>query len=274
MDNKNIKNPKKTTASAINETIISQQEDLLAQPSSSKSVRGSPPSKTTTTRVESPTTPSEVREENTSVRKVRKIRDELRGFLMKDPSKVTKAVIAFVLDKWSETEDILMDIVAENSELKVKSNQLEGKATPQLSYASAVGLPQIPGRKIMQKKPNVVIKLTEVGKYESSDKVKEVMVSRVLKDMRTIKIRNIRKVRENGLLIETETEKDLQLIQGNGKLRETGLKAEEPKRVGPKLLIYDVDKAMKDSDLLDELYHRNIAECGISEQEFKKAVRV
>lgn len=297
MESKN----KKPAASAANEeNLMIYEEEVLAEHSKRRSVDRSPPTKISTPksttvegdsaswktestkekRVESPKENNNNNDkgEEDAVSKIRSIRDELRAFLLKDSSKVNKSVLAYVLSKWSETEDILMDVVAQKEQLKSKVEQNPKRTDPsviqQMSYAGAVSMPPVPGGRRHQKSNVVILRPVDSGKYESSEKVKETVVSKVLRDMKTIKIKNIRKIRDKGLLIETETEKDLKLIQASKKINEEGLKIEEPRKIGPKLLIFDVSKEMKDSDILEEIYHRNVAEKGMTQEEFKKDVRV
>ena len=51
-----------------------------------------------------------------------------------------------------------------------------------------------------------------------------------------------------------------------------GLKVEDPKKIGPKVLLFDVE--MTNEDLLNEMCEKNLRNAGLSEKEFKERVRV
>jgi len=66
-----------------------------------------------------------------------------------------------------------------------------------------------------------------------------------------------------GLVIEIDSTKDKELIKA-AKLEEIVLKLEEPKRIKPMLIIYDVEKEFKPEELKSELLWKNID--GITEE--------
>lgn len=54
---------------------------------------------------------------------------------------------------------------------------------------------------------------------------------------------------------------------------EVGFKVEEPRKVGPKLIVYDVPNVLTNEKFLSELSSMNFREC-VGENVFKERVRV
>lgn len=57
------------------------------------------------------------------------------------------------------------------------------------------------------------------------------------------------------------------------RFNELGLKVDVPRRVGPKLIVYDVPNELTNDEFMKEFYDKNLKGC-VSENEFKERVRV
>lgn len=71
-----------------------------------------------------------------------------------------------------------------------------------------------------------------------------------------LKIRNLRKIRNNGILIETKTRESLELILKK-KLEEAGLKASLPNKRLSRVIIYDVPRNFSESSLAEAIHIQN-----------------
>lgn len=58
------------------------------------------------------------------------------------------------------------------------------------------------------------------------------------------------------------------------KFGDFGLKVEAPKKVGSKVVIFDVENEMTDEELANEVYAKNLMNAGVTENEFKEKVRI
>ena len=52
------------------------------------------------------------------------------------------------------------------------------------------------------------------------------------------------------------------------KFGDLGLKVESPKNIGPKIIVFDIENEMKNDELMDELYLKNLKDAGVSDEEF------
>lgn len=87
-----------------------------------------------------------------------------------------------------------------------------------------------------------------------------------------LKIRNFRKIKNNGILIETETKNDLVQILQSKKLEEAGLKAGLPRKIQPRFIIFDVPRDYNEN-MLAEAIHLQNAE-GINKQKFNNELKL
>jgi len=91
----------------------------------------------------------------------------------------------------------------------------------------------------------------------NNDEIKTAIKDK-LKDVRNkLKIREMKQMKNKGIIIEVKDEKDLNLIKGS-KLEEIGLKTQEPAKFHPTVIIYDVEKDLQVEEMIDELIGKNL----------------
>lgn len=204
--------------------------------------------------------------------KLRTLRDELNVFLFNDSNKVTRSAIGYILAKWNQTEDFLTDTLAD---LKVpravgpeERVAVPTHVTPAMTFAKVAASRPDPMARV--RKLNVVILKPKQG--SKIEGVKERVISALMPVMTNIKVWNIRKIRDRGVFVETESEKDLQAMKEGIEEHIKDIQVGDPRKIGPKILIFDVPKDMKETEVLEELYERNVAETGLTWDEFKGRV--
>ena len=119
----------------------------------------------------------------------------------------------------------------------------------------------------------VVVKAKDDSVKITSEEVKEKVMKNVNSDLK-ISVRAVRKTRSGGLAIEAASERDIRMLRECKKFGALGLKVEDPKKIGPKVLLFDLENEMTNEDLLNEVYEKNLRNAGVSEKEFKERVRV
>ena len=82
---------------------------------------------------------------------------------------------------------------------------------------------------------------------------------------------NIRSMRstEKVLIIETETEKDIQKLNEMEALKKHSFVIEKPRKKNPLMIIYDVPSTKTDQDIKDTIYEQNFEE-SLSKDEFNQ----
>ncbi|CAK9834510.1 Uncharacterized 50 kDa protein in type I retrotransposable element R1DM [Anthophora retusa] len=121
----------------------------------------------------------------------------------------------------------------------------------------------------------VVVRAKDANVKMTSDQVKD-KIMRDVSGQLDVRVKAVRKTRSGGVAIEAATAKDLQLLRECKKFDDVGLKVEMPKKIGPKLLVFDVPCEIANDEFLNELYARNVKDgkCCMSEGEFKDRSRV
>lgn len=93
----------------------------------------------------------------------------------------------------------------------------------------------------------------------SNDDIKKAVIKRCDKIKDKIKVKNVRQMRQKGIIMEVDSRQDAKLIEQIN-LKEIGLKIESPKKHCPSIMIYDVEKKLTKEELKEDLINKNFAE--------------
>ena len=220
---------------------------------------------------------------------MRVIGNKVRKFIFTD--KVTKVASEFLLRCVAEYEEQMMRMIAKNEKLNGRIEECEKSLAQRsanvvigtgVSYASmaskgavkTAGSSQASASECVRDKTYaVVVKAKDDSVKITSEEVKEKVMKNVNSDLK-ISVRAVRKTRSGGLAIEAASERDIRMLRECKKFGALGLKVEDPKKIGPKVLLFDLENEMTNEDLLNEVYEKNLRNAGVSEKEFKERVRV
>lgn len=106
----------------------------------------------------------------------------------------------------------------------------------------------------------------------TSNQVKEKVMNEVSAGL-NVRVKAVRKTRSGGIAVETVSANDLKKMRECKKFEEIGMRVDEPKKIGAKVMIFDVPCEMTNDVLMNELYMKNLSDC-VSENEFKERARV
>ncbi|KAK9293925.1 hypothetical protein QLX08_011294 [Tetragonisca angustula] len=204
-------------------------------------------------------------------------KETLRKFIFTE--KVTKVASEFLLRCVAEYEEQMMRMIAKNERLNGRIKECEkllaqrSVSGASVSYASmaskgvmkTTGLSQACASERVREKTYAVA----VKAKDDSEKV----MKNVSGDLK-ICVRAMRKTRSGGLVIEAASERDIKMLRECKKFGALSLKVEDPKKISPKVLVFDVENDMTNEDLVKEVYEKNLKNAGVSEKEFKERVRV
>lgn len=109
-----------------------------------------------------------------------------------------------------------------------------------------------------QKKHIVTIFPKENSKIEDSDETKKVIISSMAPTKEKLKIVNVRKISNRGVLIETKTEKDLRSVMENEKLRAAGLTVGVPAKLRPRILIRGIPTPLQEKEITSAVRLQNL----------------
>lgn len=213
---------------------------------------------------------------------------KLRKFLFADSSKVSKAASEFILNCVGEYEEMMVRLIGKNERLQGRLDEClrraDLSATDGRSYASVCrkeGETQMSGEKVVDNGVNVRNEMRERSyavivrandAKMSSEQVKEKVMRNVSKEL-NVRVRAVRKTRSGGIAIETASENELKKMIECKRFSELGLKVDVPRRIGPKLIVYDVPNELTNDDFMKELYDKNL-KGRVDESVFKERVRV
>jgi len=165
----------------------------------------------------------------------------------------------------SEIGKMVREVVREEVQ-KIRNEKEETSGTYSQAVRSvATVIPPVTGSKppVMQPPKQVIVKHDTKDSLEVTKELKRLVVpSRIgLKVRRLVHIRN-------GVIVEAETDEGVDNLLAHVPLREAGLKVERPTKKKPVVMIYDVGADLKDEEIKDEVYHKNMQDSEIGKDEF------
>lgn len=85
-----------------------------------------------------------------------------------------------------------------------------------------------------------------------------------------VRVRAVRRSIGGGIAIEIVSEAERNKILECKRFEETSLRVGLPKKIGPKVLIYDDPNEMTNERLLNEMYTKNLSKC-VTKSEFDES---
>ena len=205
--------------------------------------------------------------DNLLIQRIQSERESLEDYLFTDTNKVSKSMSKFVLAKWSTLERQLYEQFVEAQKWKSAYEAIKGATMqPKQTYAEKVMVkaPTVPKELIKSPKTIVTVFPAEGTKITNSEQTKEIVMGSFKPVTDKLRIRNLRKIRNNGVLIETEGRNDLMQILQSKKLEEAGLKASLPSKKQPRIIIFDVPREYCENTLTEAIHLQNAE--GINKQ--------
>ena len=89
-----------------------------------------------------------------------------------------------------------------------------------------------------------------------------------------IRVKAVRKTRSGGLAMEAASKFEMKMLKECKKFGDLGLKVEPPRKIGPKVVVFDVANEMTSEVFMNELYERNLKRANASENEFMQRARM
>ncbi|XP_061942810.1 uncharacterized protein LOC133667561 [Apis cerana] len=120
--------------------------------------------------------------------------------------------------------------------------------------------------------PSNFITISDAGIANNSEKTKEAVLKIVSPVAEKLKVKHIKKISGNGILVETAGQKDLTTLLKYRKLREAGFVVNVPAKKCPRVIIYDISRANNDEEIMKALIEQNL-ETNTKEM-FRRQVRL
>ena len=156
---------------------------------------------------------------------VKKERKDLERFLFEESTKINRPAIKYILEKWASMEARLQEALVENKVLKEVARKV-GKLQPEApTYAQAAAMrrqvprvpgpsPTVPGKKTLPPKEKYEVVLIRPKKEDkrNNEDIKADVLKGLSKVRKTLKVRSIRQMRKQGLVVEVMSQKDVEAI--------------------------------------------------------------
>lgn len=133
------------------------------------------------------------------------------------------------------------------------------------TFADVVSIPKITGVKRVVTSPKVIVVQSAEGEKEAEE-VKKLMKEVIKPGEIGVNIRRVRKT-ARGVIVEMESEEQLQKLEKNPAFASKGLSVERLKKKKPRIMIYDVEKNVPDEEVVKNIYDQNMLNSDITKEE-------
>ena len=151
-------------------------------------------------------------------------RKELEKFLFEEGNKVSRQNIKYILEKWAAVEARLQNVLVENEILKEKNKRAELFTVGTTSYAQAAAMRKhepsplgtVDSKKMLsppKEKFEVMLVKPEKDDKKNNEQIKEEVLKKLEGVRKNLKVRNIRQMRKQGLVIEVMDNSDVETIK-------------------------------------------------------------
>ncbi|KAG8239026.1 hypothetical protein J437_LFUL018663 [Ladona fulva] len=117
----------------------------------------------------------------------------------------------------------------------------------------------------------IIIYPEKDANMEGIDEVKDAIKETINPAKEEIQVQSFRKIGRKGVLIRTGKEEEIQKIKSNDikeRLEAKGLKIGEIKKNNPKIIIFRIDREIKEEELMEEIYNQNLKETTVTKENF------
>ncbi|KAL0833096.1 hypothetical protein ABMA28_001206 [Loxostege sticticalis] len=126
--------------------------------------------------------------------------------------------------------------------------------------------------------PSVVnsIAIYPTDKMKSSDDTKTLVQKIIQPDQMKLHVRSLRKTKNGGVIISTDTKDDIQKLKQSAQLTTSGLTLDEPHKRKPRIVVVGVPSSMQEKDVFNCIYQQNLADRldGMTPEIFLKSVKL
>lgn len=95
---------------------------------------------------------------------------------------------------------------------------------------------------------------------KSSDETKTLVQKIISPEQMKLHVRGLRKTKNGGVIISTETKDDIEKLRQSTQLTKSGLTVDEPYKRKPRVVIIGVPSTMQENEVFTCLYNQNLAE--------------
>lgn len=143
-----------------------------------------------------------------------------------------------------------------------------------LSYREVAKIPKVGRKAVEQRDPERVVLFYPTDENQTdAEQTKKLLKETLAPREEKLQIRSVRKVTKGGVVVEAGNKSGAIKIKEIAR-RVPSLKITEPKKLNPRVLIYDVDRDMEEDDVIRCIYQQNLEDHGVTMNEMNKGFRI
>lgn len=97
-------------------------------------------------------------------------------------------------------------------------------------------------------------------KMKSSEETKTLVQKLIRPDQMKLHVRGLRKTKNGGVIISTDTKGDIEKLKNSAQLTNSGLTVDEPQKRRPRIVVIGVPVSMQETEVFNCLFQQNLAD--------------
>lgn len=186
--------------------------------------------------------------------KMREIGERLRKVVFSEVNRASKGVREYVLNCASAHEERLIKLMYENERLRGRLAECHGRGMAPVQSASKTYAGVVATSANV--KPNVRMseQMFSMNERKYAEVIKPKDESERLTSDLNIRVKAMRKTRNGGIAVETVTAGEMKRMRECKKFDEIGMRVDELRKIGEKVIVFDIPCEMTSETLMNELY--------------------
>ncbi|XP_028174370.1 uncharacterized protein LOC114362981 [Ostrinia furnacalis] len=152
-----------------------------------------------------------------------------------------------------ESQDISQQLQDLKKSIEVTSKPISGA----FSFADMVKKSPV---NFIQPKNFSSVAIYPNDKMKSSEETKSLVQKIIKPEEMKLHVRGLRKTRDGGVIISTNSKDDIEKIKQSTQLRTSGLIIDETKKRKPRIIVLGVPASMDETEVFKCIYHQNLAD--------------
>ncbi|KAL0809628.1 hypothetical protein ABMA28_011882 [Loxostege sticticalis] len=147
-----------------------------------------------------------------------------------------------------------------SQQLRALKESVEVSSRPAPVAASFADMVKKSASNFVQPSPVNSVAIYPTDRLQSSDETKTLVQKIIQPDQMKLHVRGVRKTKNGGVIISTDTKDDIQKLKQSVQLTTSGLTVDEPHKRKPRIVVIGVPSSMQEKEVFHCIYQQNLAD--------------
>lgn len=197
-----------------------------------------------------------------------KIAEEMESLM--ELTRTIECEAAFMQGRLHEKTTIEQCLLRVEKEIKQRVTQQPGGdiSAKARTYGEVLKAPKVGKKPIPARDQDRVLLIYPTDKNINAEQTKKIIKESLEPRKDKLQLRNVRKTQRVAVVVETGSREDAKKIRTITE-KMPMIRVESPKKIKPRLMIYDVDRSLEEADIKECIFLQNLEDRGIKEEDME-----